>query len=146
MEIQTPDWVKQAVFYQIFPDRFSRGSHPIHPRGIQLKPWGANPGEQGYQGGDLYGVLEKLDYLQDLGVTAIYLNPIFASASNHRYHTYDYMQVDPLLGGDAALRALLDEAHLRGMRVILDGVLPRKTFSMGEAKEKRFYMECRRIG
>ncbi len=122
MDIQTPDWVKQAVFYQIFPDRFSRGSRPIHPRGIQLKPWGANPAEQGYQGGDLYGVLEKLDYLQDLGVTAIYLNPIFSSASNHRYHTYDYMQVDPLLGGNAALRALLDDAHRRGMRVILDGV------------------------
>jgi cyclomaltodextrinase / maltogenic alpha-amylase / neopullulanase len=122
MEIQTPDWVKQAVFYQIFPDRFHRGSRPIHPRGVQFKAWGTNPEEQGYQGGDLYGVLEKLDYLQDLGVNAIYLNPIFSSASNHRYHAYDYMQVDPLLGGDAALRALLDEAHRRGMRVILDGV------------------------
>ena len=122
MDIQTPEWVKHAVFYQIYPDRFSRGSRPIHPRGLLLKPWGTNPEEQGYQGGDLYGVLEKLDYLQDLGITAIYLNPIFASASNHRYHAYDYMQVDPLLGGDAALRALLDEAHRRGMRVILDGV------------------------
>ena len=58
----------------------------------------------------------------DLGVTAIYLNPIFASASNHRYHTYDYSAVDPLLGGDAALRELLDAAHGRGMRVVLDGV------------------------
>jgi neopullulanase len=122
MDIQTPDWVKQAVFYQIFPDRFCRGSRPIHPRGVQFKPWGADPAEQGYQGGDLYGVLEQLAYLQDLGVTAIYLNPIFTSASNHRYHTYDYMHVDPLLGGDAALRALLDEAHRRGMRIILDGV------------------------
>jgi neopullulanase len=122
MEIQTPNWVKQAVFYQIFPDRFNRGSRPIHPRGLTFKPWGTNPVEQGYQGGDLYGVLEKLDYLQDLGVTAIYLNPIFASAANHRYHAYDYMHVDPLLGGDAALRELLDEAHRRGMRIILDGV------------------------
>lgn len=122
MDIQTPDWVKQAVFYQIYPDRFCRGSRDIHPRGLQFKPWGANPQEQGYQGGDLYGVLEKLDYLQDLGISAIYLNPIFASASNHRYHAYDYLQVDPLLGGNAALRALLDEAHRRGMRIILDGV------------------------
>jgi cyclomaltodextrinase len=60
--------------------------------------------------------------LRELGITALYLNPVFASASNHRYHTFDYELVDPLLGGDAALRELLDEAHKRGMRVILDGV------------------------
>jgi neopullulanase len=77
---------------------------------------------QGYQGGDLLGVVDKLDYLQDLGITALYLNPIFASAANHRYHTYDYMRVDPLLGGDAALRKLLDEAHRRGIHIVLDGV------------------------
>ena len=65
---------------------------------------------------------ERLDDLADLGITAIYLNPVFASASNHRYHTYDYYEVDPLLGGDDALRELLDAAHARGMRVILDGV------------------------
>ncbi len=65
---------------------------------------------------------DRLDYLADLGVTAIYLNPIFSSASNHRYHTYDYLQVDPLLGGDAALRELLDRAHAKGIRVVLDGV------------------------
>lgn len=122
MEIKTPDWVKQAVFYQIFPDRFARGANTPHPVGLKLKPWGSPPEEQGYQGGDLYGIVEKLDYLQDLGVTALYLNPIFMSASNHRYHTYDYMKVDPLLGGDAALRALLDAAHARGMKVVLDGV------------------------
>jgi neopullulanase len=120
--IHTPDWVKNAIFYQIYPDRFARGPRPSRLRGIQLKPWGSPPEEQGYQGGDLYGVVDKLDYLQDLGVTALYLNPIFASASNHRYHTYDYYEVDPLLGGDDALRELLDEAHGRSMRVILDGV------------------------
>jgi cyclomaltodextrinase / maltogenic alpha-amylase / neopullulanase len=122
MNIQTPDWVKNTVFYQIFPDRFRRGEHTVHPRGITFKPWGTPPEEQGYQGGDLYGVSEKLDYLKDLGIQAIYLNPIFSSASNHRYHTFDYLQVDPLLGGDAALRDLLDNAHARGMYVILDGV------------------------
>ena len=68
------------------------------------------------------GIVEHLDYLEDLGVNAIYLTPIFQSASNHRYHTYDYFHVDPLLGGDAALRELLDAAHGRGMRVVLDGV------------------------
>lgn len=122
IDVKTPDWVKRAVFYQIFPDRFARSRRTQHVRGIHFKPWGSPPAEQGFQGGDLYGVAEKLDYLQELGVTALYLNPIFSSASNHRYHTFDYMTVDPLLGGDAALRFLLDEAHARAMRVVLDGV------------------------
>lgn len=65
---------------------------------------------------------EKLDYLVDLGVNAIYFNPIFMSASNHRYHTFDYYQVDPLLGGNQAFKAMLAAAHQRGIRVILDGV------------------------
>ena len=122
MTITTPDWVKHAVFYQIFPDRFARSERNRLPRGLRLKPWGSPPTEQGFQGGDLYGVVDRLDYLQDLGVTALYFNPIFASAANHRYHTFDYLQVDPLLGGDAALRELLNAAHARGMRVVLDGV------------------------
>lgn len=122
MKITTPNWVKHAVFYQIFPDRFARSKRTKHPRGIQFKEWGAPPEEQGYQGGDLYGILENLDYLQHLGINAIYLNPIFSSAANHRYHTYDYMEVDPLLGGNDAFRALLDEAHRRNIKIVLDGV------------------------
>jgi cyclomaltodextrinase / maltogenic alpha-amylase / neopullulanase len=122
INVQTPDWVKNAVFYQIFPDRFRRSDQTRHARGIKLKPWGAPPEEQGYQGGDLYGVVEKLDYLKDLGVTAIYLNPIFSAASNHRYNAYNFLEVDPLLGGEAAFRALLDEAHKRDMKVVIDGV------------------------
>lgn len=122
MTITTPDWVKHAVFYQIFPDRFARSSGRHLPPGLTLKPWGSLPEEQGFQGGDLRGIVERLDYLQGLGVTALYLTPIFASAANHRYHTYDYMQVDPLLGGNEALRELLDAAHARGLRVVLDGV------------------------
>jgi neopullulanase len=120
--MHTPDWVKHAVFYQIFPDRFARSGEVEHQEAVQLKPWGTPPEEQGFQGGDLYGVINRLDYLDELGVTALYLNPIFASAANHRYHTYDYYEVDPLLGGDEALRALLDAAHARDMRVVLDGV------------------------
>ena len=100
----TPTWVQNAIFYQIFPDRFARSSRTVHPKGIAFREWGAEPSLQGYQGGDLYGVVDKLGYLSDLGVNAIYLNPVFASASNHRYHTYDYLAVDPLLGGDSALR------------------------------------------
>ncbi len=120
--IETPDWVKHAIFYQIFPDRFARSRRLEHPPGLQLKHWGSPPEEQGFQGGDLLGIVDRLDYLQELGVNAIYLNPVFASAANHRYHTYDYFRVDPLLGGDEALRELLEEAHRRDMRVLLDGV------------------------
>lgn len=122
--IQTPEWVKDAVFYQIFPDRFAIGQQtPIAiARHLTLEPWDAPPTLQGYKGGNLWGVIEKLDYLESLGVTAIYFTPIFQSACNHRYHTHDYYQVDPLLGGNEALRALLRAAHDRGIRVVLDGV------------------------
>jgi neopullulanase len=119
-EPQTPDWVRDAVFYQIFPDRFARSL--TVPKPSHLDEWGATPTPHGYQGGDLLGVVERLDYLADLGINAIYFTPIFQSASNHRYHTHDYEKVDPMLGGTPALRRLLDEAHRRGMRVVLDGV------------------------
>jgi neopullulanase len=118
--IDTPDWVRDAVFYQIFPDRFARSL--TVPKPAFLDEWGAPPTYHGYQGGDLVGVAERLDYLRDLGVNAIYFTPIFQSASNHRYHTHDYEKVDPMLGGNAALRRLLDAAHAKGMRVVLDGV------------------------
>ncbi len=126
MSIATPDWVKDAVFYQIFPDRFAKsgrfGQNGYLPKPTNLQPWGSTPTFHGFQGGDLLGIVEKLPYLKELGITALYLNPIFASASNHRYHTYDYFQVDPILGGNQALTELLNEAHRRGIRVILDGV------------------------
>ncbi|MFM7365890.1 MAG: glycoside hydrolase family 13 protein [Cuspidothrix sp.] len=124
MEIQTPDWVKHTVFYQIFPDRFARSqrSRDSFLNNSNLEAWDAPPTLQGYKGGDLWGVLEKLDYIQSLGVNAIYFTPIFQSASNHRYHTHDYYQVDPMLGGNQALRELLDAAHSRNMKIVLDGV------------------------
>ena len=95
---------------------------PARPQAGHLEAWGSPPTPHGYQGGDLLGVLEHLDYLADLGVNAIYFTPIFQSASNHRYHTHDYFRVDPMLGGDPALRRLIDGAHARGMKVVLDGV------------------------
>lgn len=116
-----PDWVQDAVFYQIFPDRFAR-SNRNPAKNLPFEMWDSAPTNHGFKGGDLYGIADKLDYLQDLGITALYLNPIFESASNHRYHTYDYYHVDPLLGGNDALRELLEKAHERNMRVILDGV------------------------
>lgn len=115
-----PGWVRDAVFYQVFPDRFAIS--PRVPKPGPLEAWDAAPTLHGYKGGDLLGVVDHLDGLVDLGITALYLNPVFAAASNHRYNTYDYLTVDPLLGGNAALRELLDAAHARGMRVILDGV------------------------
>ncbi len=115
----TPDWVKDAVFYQIFPDRFAKSKHMPD---IGFEAWDSAPTTYGFKGGDLYGVIEKLDYLQELGITAIYFTPVFASASNHRYHTYDYYNVDPILGGNDALKKLLTAAHKRGIKVVLDGV------------------------
>jgi neopullulanase len=120
MAIDTPAWVRDAVFYQVFPDRLARSLRVAKPG--HLEPWDAPPTILGFKGGDLLGVVAHLDRLAALGITALYLNPIFTSASNHRYHTDDYFHVDPLLGGDEAFRELLDEAHARGMRVVLDGV------------------------
>jgi cyclomaltodextrinase len=118
--IKTPDWVKDAIFYQIFPERFAKSDRVQKP--FNLEAWDAPPTSHGFKGGDLLGVAEHLDYLSDLGINAIYFNPIFQSAANHRYHTHDYCRVDPLLGGDDAFKELLDAAHARGIRIVLDGV------------------------
>ena len=115
-----PRWVRDAVFYQVFPDRFARSSR-VAAAG-PLEAWDAPPTGHGFKGGDLLGIVEHLDELAELGVTALYLTPVFSSAANHRYHTYDYLAVDPLLGGTPALRELVDALHARGMRIVLDGV------------------------
>ncbi|MGB0560615.1 MAG: glycoside hydrolase family 13 protein [Spirulinaceae cyanobacterium] len=125
--INTPDWVKSAVFYQIFPDRFAMGYPPADAPdsfmpSVPLEAWNAPPSLQGYKGGNLWGVIDQLAYLQDLGINAIYFTPIFQSACNHRYHTHDYYQVDPLLGGNVAFAALLQAAHDRNIKIVLDGV------------------------
>jgi cyclomaltodextrinase / maltogenic alpha-amylase / neopullulanase len=119
-ETDPPGWIRDAIVYQIFPDRFA--SSPRLPKPAHLEAWDAAPTRLGFKGGDLLGIVEHFDYLAELGINTISLNPIFASAANHRYHTYDYLHVDPLLGGDEALRELLDAAHDRGLRIILDGV------------------------
>ena len=121
MTIITPEWVKDAIFYQIFPDRFARSAR-LPKRGLKLEAWDAPPTPYGFKAGDLLGVIEHLDHLHDLGVNAVYFNPIFASAANHRYHTYDYYNVDPILGGNAALGELLAVAHERQIKIVLDGV------------------------
>jgi neopullulanase len=118
--MSVPSWVQDAVFYQIFPDRFANGDPANDPPGVQ--PWGSTPTITGFQGGDLRGIAEHLDYLTDLGVTALYLNPIFAAASNHRYNTSDYHAIDDRLGSLADFTRLIDQAHARGLRLVLDGV------------------------
>ena len=114
------DWVKGAVIYQIFPDRFARAAAP-EIAGVFEK--GDSPETpEGFKGGNLKGAEKKLDYLKALGVTAVYFTPIFSSAANHRYHTFDYYSVDPVLGGNPAFKSFLKAAHARGIKVILDGV------------------------
>lgn len=120
MPAHPPAWIKDAIFYQIFPDRFARSS--LVPKPSNLEAWDAPPTLHGYKGGDLGGISERLDWLQDLGITAIYLNPIFSSGSNHRYHTVDYYRVDPLLGSDEDFERLKRACHARGIRIVLDGV------------------------
>jgi cyclomaltodextrinase len=115
-----PGWVQDAIFYQIFPDRFADGDPTNDPPNLQA--WGAPPTLHGFQGGDLRGVIQRFDYLLDLGVNALYLNPIFQATSNHRYNTTDYYRIDPRLGGEDDLRALLSLAHRHRVRVVLDGV------------------------
>jgi glycosidase len=120
MAFETPAWVRDAVFYQIFPDRFCNGDRDNDPPNTE--PWGAASTTRNFMGGDLEGILEQLDYLGDLGITAIYLTPIFKSASNHKYDTIDYFTIDPQFGDTALLRKLVDACHSRGIRVILDAV------------------------
>jgi glycosidase len=115
-----PDWAKEAVFYQIFPDRFFNGDTGNDPDGT--KPWGGQPETEGFFGGDLQGVLQRLDYLVDLGINAIYFTPLFSSPSNHKYDTVDYMQIDPQFGDKDDLKRLVHACHERGIRVVLDAV------------------------
>jgi glycosidase len=115
-----PYWVQDAIFYQIFPDRFANGSSRNDPPYSQ--PWGARPTKHGIQGGDLRGIIDKFDYLLEMEINAIYLNPIFQSPANHGYHTTDYFKIEPRFGDMQDFKALIDVAHSNGVKVILDGV------------------------
>jgi len=153
-----PEWLRGGVLYQIFPDRFCNSGQPRQdvPDDRVLRPdWDGvpqwKPDAQGkitqydFFGGDLRGIAQKLDYLVSLSVTCIYLNPIFFAESNHRYDTADYMRIDPLLGGEQDFRFFCDEAHKRGIYVILDGVFSHTGaksvyFEQAQAsKESQFY-------
>ncbi|HYK83850.1 MAG TPA: maltodextrin glucosidase [Ktedonobacteraceae bacterium] len=130
-----PSWVQDAVFYQIFPERFAdgdpsnnvrTGEYTCYGKPVVARPWGEIPrshretGASEFFGGDLWGIIQHLDYLQDLGVNALYLTPVFTSPSNHKYDTVDYRHVDPHFGGDEALIALRKALDERDMRLMLD--------------------------
>ena len=146
-DFATPDWMKNAVVYQIFPDRFYNGdpkndARPSDPTVYEYRvlrqPWNDLP--EGYCrayvdvpcdegplgrdffGGDLQGVKDKLDYLAELGVTAIYFNPIFMAPSNHLYDTTDYYRIDPYFGSMGTFQSLVNQARKQGIHIILDGV------------------------
>ena len=133
-DYRVPKWLNGGVIYQIFPDRFCRAeiSKNIRKDKILHESWQESPVFEPNQfgqvmnndffGGDLKGIISKLDYLSNLGVTAIYLNPIFEAFSNHRYDTGNYMNIDPLLGDETDFIQLLEQAEEKGIKIILDGV------------------------
>lgn len=115
-----PPWVPDAVFYQIFPDRFRNGDESNDPPGRQ--DWNDVPTRENFFGGDLAGIVDGLDYIAAMGFNALYLNPIFSAGTNHKYDTHDYFKIDPAFGDEATFDRLIREAHARGIRVVLDGV------------------------
>ncbi|MBM7570823.1 alpha-glycosidase [Aquibacillus albus] len=118
---QAPVWVKDTVWYQIFPERFANGDSSTNPK--KTLPWGsAAPTPTNFFGGDFQGVIDHLDYLEELGINGIYFTPIFKAHSNHKYDTIDYMEIDPQFGDKETFRELVQKCHIRGIRVMLDAV------------------------
>ncbi|MGX5680698.1 glycoside hydrolase family 13 protein [Schumannella luteola] len=118
---RTPDWLADAVFYQIFPERFANGDPTLDPPGVE--PWGGVPTRENFFGGDLEGIIQHLDHIESLGANAIYLTPIFEADTNHRYDAKDYFSIDHRLGDLSVFRRFVEAAHARGIRIVLDAVL-----------------------
>jgi len=119
-KFKRPDWLQKAVIYQIFPDRFNKGNPKLDPE--ETLDWGDKPDHYSLFGGDLEGIIQKLDYLNDLGINAIYLTPIFESDSNHKYNIADYYKIDSNFGDLDKAKELVKKAHARNIKVILDAV------------------------
>lgn len=119
---RVPEWVNETVWYQIFPDRFCNGDPKLNPENV--KPWKYESGikNNDYYGGDIQGMINKLDYLQELGITGIYTTPINEANSNHKYNTTDYEKIDSHFGDDKVMEQFVKEAHKRGIKVMLDAV------------------------
>ncbi|MBA4379226.1 MAG: alpha-amlyase [Anaerolinea sp.] len=120
MTYTAPEWIRNAIFYQIFLDRFDNGDPSNDPPGVL--PWGSPPTLDNFFGGDFQGIMDHLHYLEDLGVNTLYLTPIFKARTNHKYDTCDYMTIDPSFGTNQLFHRFVDEAHSRGIRVVLDAV------------------------
>ena len=117
----TPAWASETIWYQIFPERFYNGKPSISPK--DTESWDNDkPKSRSFYGGDLYGIIEKLPYIKDLGVTGIYMTPVFKSPTNHKYDTQDYMAVDEHFGDKETLKELVSKAHELGIKVMLDAV------------------------
>ena len=124
---RVPEWARDTIWYQIMPDRFAIGSNGARDYDWtgehQRMPWdNAHPHWSDFYGGNLRGIIEHLDYLEDLGVNGLYLTPIWKSSSNHKYNTYDYYEVDPDFSSREDLMELIRLAHDKGMRIMLDAV------------------------
>jgi len=116
-----PEWVKDAVFYQIFPERFHNGDSKNDPDTTECWDTGI-PARENFFGGDIDGIIEKIDHISDLGINAIYMTPVFKSTTNHKYDTTDYFQIDPHFGDNETLKRLVDACHAKGIKVVLDAV------------------------
>ncbi len=117
-----PTWVRNAIVYQIFPERFANGNPAINPAGVRSWTSSEEPKSDSFYGGDLQGLFDKLPYLHDLGVNVLYLTPIFESPSHHKYDTSDYYSIDSHFGQLADIRRVVDKAHALNMKVVLDAV------------------------
>lgn len=114
-------WLQESIIYQIFPDRFCNGNSVINPK--NTKPWGYPYVDYHSKfGGDIQGIIDKLDYLEDLGINVIYLTPIFKSSSNHKYNTEDYYTIDPEFGSNKLVKELIDKCHKKNIKIIFDAV------------------------
>jgi cyclomaltodextrinase len=131
--LSLPQWAKGATYYQIFPDRFRNGDTGNDPADVQ--PWGSMPDREHFTGGDLRGIIERVEYLAELGADIVYLTPVFHARSNHRYDTTDYMKVDPRLGTLTDLKELVAKLHGKGIRVLLDGVFNHCGVDFGPFKD-----------
>jgi len=119
-KFKRPAWLKDAVIYQIFPERFNNGNPNISPKNISK--WGNKPNHDSFFGGDLKGIIDKLDYIENLGANAIYLTPIFKSNTNHKYNIADYYKIDSNFGDLNTVKELVKKAHEKGIKIILDAV------------------------
>ncbi|KGL46507.1 alpha-glycosidase [Listeria sp. SHR_NRA_18] len=118
---KAPEWVKETIWYQIFPERFDNGNPELSPANVL--PWGSkDPGRDDFFGGDIAGIINHLDYLAELGINGIYLTPVFEASTNHKYDTLNYFEIDPHFGDKETFRKLVQEAHKRGIKIMLDAV------------------------